>query len=179
MKYIILPFLIFSLTGCIKKLPTNQELSKLPKKEKIMVVNDYINSYFYINDRYNYNKPEHWVGYKEFKKNLGGDCEDFAISKGEILLQNGFDKQDLYLSLGTTTPAGIFGNIFPSLINSTHHAVLLYRDRKNNKLFYLDNASDKIVNNSLAVAVSFKEYDLIPFDKVKREMVERNNQTMK
>lgn len=42
------------------------------------------NDYFYIPDIDQYNKTEHWTIMPE---NGGGDCEDFALTKRKILLE--------------------------------------------------------------------------------------------
>ena len=65
--------------------------------QKLYAVNDDINSYQYISDTVN-----HLSELTEFYENGGGDCEDFANAKYEVLIQQGILEDDMRFILQIT-----------------------------------------------------------------------------
>lgn len=89
---------------------------------KLYMVNKEINSYRYIPDKVNYMKS-----LAEFKRDGGGDCEDFANAKRERLLELGVPASDIH-----------FVHILREKNTGQPHAVLEVNS------FILDNMTDKI-----------------------------------
>lgn len=67
--------------------------TSVPVFHSVEEVNDYINGYSYIPDSQNYNLSDYWASPDDFFRNGGGDCEDYAISKYFIILQQRLYKQ--------------------------------------------------------------------------------------
>lgn len=100
-------------------------------KPKYPVLLDEVNrsvnrSLLYMSDLANYGKTDVWV---KNPKNKKGDCEDFALTKQDLLIQYGISPSDLALQL-------CFYKNFDKLIP---HAVLVYK-----KEWVLDNRTDII-----------------------------------
>lgn len=58
--------------------------------QHIEQINSHINSKFrYLTDR-----DDHWLTLDEFMAQGGGDCEDFALAKYQLLLESGLPKED-------------------------------------------------------------------------------------
>ncbi len=51
---------------------------------KVVAVNEYVNNFRYIEDKDNFGKSDYWATPTEFFAR-GGDCEDFAVEKYDIL----------------------------------------------------------------------------------------------
>lgn len=64
----------------------------------IEAVNAYVNGFRYIPDIENYGVSDYWATPAEFIQHGGGDCEDFAIMKYEIIKYDGLGR-DLYFLL--------------------------------------------------------------------------------
>lgn len=103
-----LVLILILLTGCET---TNAQLSK---------VNRAINSYNYIPEP---RGEDYWKRPFEFYSDNGGDCEDFAVAKYDLLKY----KYDVSILIGYLKPEG------------TTHAVLLVDD-----YYVLDNNHDDI-----------------------------------
>lgn len=92
----------------------------------VFKVNNYVNSFKYKTDMENYGKKEYYASPLEMIKKQSGDCEDYAILKYNILVNEfGLDKNKFKF---------IFGMIGK---NNEPHILLSYKD--NDKEFYLDN----------------------------------------
>lgn len=102
MKYLHTIALIVLLSGCSSPVPS-----------KVVQVNDVVNRYRYVNE-----KDDIWKTPEQFYRDGGGDCEDFAIAKCELLR----DEHDVKLLVAVNTSSGIA------------HAVLLVDEK-----FVLDN----------------------------------------
>lgn len=82
---------------------------------------DYAERYSFIDDPY-----DHWQTRKEFRKNGGGDCEDFAIAWYYDLLELGLRDDEMYIAL-FKRPSGDV------------HAVLIIQDQ-----WVLDQQREKV-----------------------------------
>lgn len=65
------------------------------ENEKIYIINREVNKYKYQEDIKLYKQNDHWATPKEFIKNKGGDCEDFAIMKYSLLKQMGYKEDQM------------------------------------------------------------------------------------
>jgi predicted transglutaminase-like cysteine proteinase len=66
-----------------------QGLRGLAPLEKIAAVNTYVNRVNWVDDQPNYGTPDYWATPDEFFTR-GGDCEDFAFAKYDVLKRLGF-----------------------------------------------------------------------------------------
>lgn len=80
---------------------SNNDFSKLQLNEKIYQINKYINSFPYKKDEELYGFRDYKASLKEFIHNNGGDCEDYAIAKYELYIQNGLNPKDFIMIYGT------------------------------------------------------------------------------
>lgn len=131
MKFIIL-FLSLFLVGCnqsIKDSLTSIKGSNSSELDIVQNVDFQINRYKYIEDKVNYKAMDYFASYSNFKKNGGGDCEDFAIAKYTALTNEfGVDKSKLKFHLLK------YKEIRKETI---YHMVLAYND--GNTEYLLDN----------------------------------------
>ncbi len=110
-----------------------QSLKEKSTREKIVAVNDYMNSVKFVSDTKNWKKRDYWATPLEFMRE-GGDCEDYAIAK--------------YVSLRAL---GIPGNqmriaIVQDQVLRVPHAVLVVYDGK--EALILDNQNDEVIASS-------------------------------
>jgi predicted transglutaminase-like cysteine proteinase len=68
------------LTGW-REMLVNPKYKKLPEREKLELVNDYMNRTRFLNDIDHWGKEDYWATPVEFLSTDGGDCEDFSIAK--------------------------------------------------------------------------------------------------
>lgn len=108
---------------------------------KMNRINMEINLFKYISDVNNYGKSEHWASPQEFLISKGGDCEDFAIAKADLLIKSGFD----------------VNKIFFGIVTFEKHAVLLVE--LDSHIFILDNQVKipRELNDEKMVIVGFEE----------------------
>lgn len=96
-------------------------------------VNDYWNSKIkYTSEK---NKEDNWLTPIEIKKQLEGDCEDYAIAKYMSLIAHGVNPENLYLMWV------ILSNVEQRFAS---HIVLIYK-AANGKQYVLDNYSKQII----------------------------------
>lgn len=67
---------------------------------KIEQINHLVNQQPYKTDLELYGKPEFWT----IMSGHGGDCEDYALTKRQKLIEAGFDPHDLLPAVGWTNP---------------------------------------------------------------------------
>lgn len=110
----------------------------------VFEVNNYVNSFKYKTDMENYGKKEYYASPLEMIKKQSGDCEDYAILKYNILVNEfGLDKNKFKFVFGTTGK------------NNEPHILLSYKD--NNKEFYLDNN----IKNRMLESYNHKNFNKI------------------
>lgn len=68
------------LTGW-KDILENPKYKKLPEKEKLELVNNFMNKTPFISDLEHWGKEDYWATPIEFLSTNGGDCEDYSIAK--------------------------------------------------------------------------------------------------
>jgi len=68
------------LTGW-KDLLINPKYKKLSERDKLELVNDFMNQPRFVSDIDHWGKEDYWATPIEFLSTNGGDCEDFSIAK--------------------------------------------------------------------------------------------------
>lgn len=104
----------------------------LPDREKLKLVNDYINKVPWKSDISHWNVEDYWASPKEFLETNGGDCEDFAIAK--MILLNDLIKKKENLKLVYTLVEN----------DPDAHMVLIYHEDNEDPLV-LDNIVKEIL----------------------------------
>ncbi|MCC8194100.1 MAG: transglutaminase-like cysteine peptidase [Deltaproteobacteria bacterium] len=101
-----------------------------PETEVLRAVNGYFNQWLPKNDQDTWNSPEYWASPREFIRQRGGDCEDYAIAKYFALrfLGIGADRMRLVVVRRKDENGALQAQL---------HAVLAVR--ANNGWFILDN----------------------------------------
>ncbi len=102
--------------------------SQLPPPIQIVQINTDINQTPYVSDQTRYGRADIWIEPADFVQN-GGDCEDYALAKYNLLAQLGFPSEDMFL-LGVTQK------------NSTQAHACLGIDNKDGSFLVLDNTVD-------------------------------------
>ena len=64
-----------------RDLLTAQKYMKLAEREKLELVNDFMNQTPFLSDREHWGKEDYWATPIEFLSTNGGDCEDYSIAK--------------------------------------------------------------------------------------------------
>ena len=102
--------------------------AELEADQQIRLVNRYINSQHYRDDRVSFDAAagNQWQTLTEFLRH-GGDCEDFAVAKYFILREFGFAADDMRIVIGKEAS------------NSSHHAMLAVRSGTGVLLLENDN----------------------------------------
>ena len=90
----------------------------------------------YVEDRVQFDRPDYWAGAQATIASGKGDCEDYAITKMQLLIAHGFRPEDLTLTIAK------------DMIHGSDHAVLLVRHE--GRYLMLDNVTDRILDGSLA-----------------------------
>lgn len=109
-----------------------EQLAKLPPRQQVQGVNEFINQKRYVLDMVNYGQEDYWAIAREFLA-LAGDCEDFSISKFFSLRALGFPASALRLVILQDTNLGIA------------HAVLAVA--LDNDILILDNQTNTVLND--------------------------------
>ncbi len=60
---------------------SNPKNKKLPEREKLQLVNDFMNQMPFVDEIIHWGKEDYWATPIEFLSTDGGDCEDFSIAK--------------------------------------------------------------------------------------------------
>jgi predicted transglutaminase-like cysteine proteinase len=63
----------------------------------IAKVNTFVNEFTYTSDKAQYGKSDFWATSEEFFQNGGGDCEDFAIAKKDLLKKLGVNSTKMQI----------------------------------------------------------------------------------
>ena len=100
----------------------------LPRRAQLQAVNRW------VNDRiaYTEDRGDHWAGAAEALARGRGDCEDYAITKMQLLAALGFAEKDLYVS------------IVRDLVRQSDHAVLAVR--LDGAFLVLDNGTSEVLD---------------------------------
>jgi len=84
------------LTGW-KDLLINPKYKKLSERDKLELVNDFMNQPRFVSDIDHWGKEDYWATPIEFMSTDGGDCEDFSIAKYFTLRALGVPDEKLRL----------------------------------------------------------------------------------
>jgi len=111
-----------------------QSLTTRGKLERLEAVNWYVNHRVtFTDDQRRWGLPDVWSTAAETLKSGRGDCEDYAISKLQMLRRAGFSDRDLYLV------------IVKDLVSRQDHAVLVVRAA--GRMNVLDNGTDQLLDS--------------------------------
>jgi predicted transglutaminase-like cysteine proteinase len=85
------------LTGW-RSMMSNPKNRSLPERQKLELVNDYMNRTRFVSDREHWGKEDYWATPIEFLSTNGGDCEDFSIAKYFTLRALGVPDEKLQIT---------------------------------------------------------------------------------
>jgi predicted transglutaminase-like cysteine proteinase len=117
---------------------------KLPEREKLELVNDFMNQTPFIDDIKHWGKEDYWATPIEFLSTNGGDCEDFSIAKYFTLRALGVSDDKLRITY-----------VKELVIYNQAHMVLAYFPSPDEEPLVLDN-----INKTIQPASS--RSDLLP-----------------
>ena len=107
------------------------KIAERPEREKLELVNAYLNKWLYLLDPVNYGVKDYWATPKQFMLR-NGDCEDYAIAKYMSLAHLGFPKDKMRVL------------VLQDLNLQTPHAVLLVEI--DGEILMLDNQISKVIS---------------------------------
>jgi predicted transglutaminase-like cysteine proteinase len=112
-----------------------RELAQLPMAERLQRANAWVNrSIAFGSDAQVYGEADHWAGAREALARGRGDCEDYAVTKLQLLRAAGVPASSLYLV------------VVRDAVRRSDHAVLAVR--LNGRFLVLDNGLDKVLDAS-------------------------------
>ncbi len=85
------------LTGW-RDIVANSKYKSLPERQKLELVNDFMNQVPFISDAEHWGKEDYWATPIEFLSTNGGDCEDFSIAKYFTLRSIGVPEERLAIT---------------------------------------------------------------------------------
>ena len=85
------------LTGW-RSMMTNPKNRSLPERQKLELVNDYMNRTQFKSDAEHWGKEDYWASPIEFLSTNAGDCEDFSIAKYFTLRALGVPDEKLQIT---------------------------------------------------------------------------------
>jgi len=98
-------------------------------------VNQWVNGRIrFIDDRHGFGQADRWSGAAETLRRGTGDCEDYALTKLQLLQALGFDGRDMYLT------------IVRDVVRQGDHAILVVR--LDDRFVVLDNLHDDLVESA-------------------------------
>ena len=118
-------------------------LQDATEQEKLIKVNDFFNSFRWVDDMQLWHKKDYWATRMEFVGKGAGDCEDYVIAKYFTLKQLGIPTQKLYFTY------------VKALRYNQAHMVLTYYDTPKSIPLILDNINGKI-------KIATQRTDLVP-----------------
>ena len=118
-------------------------LQDATEQEKLIKVNDFFNSFRWVDDMQLWHKKDYWATRMEFVGKGAGDCEDYVIAKYFTLKQLGIPTQKLYFTY------------VKALRYNQAHMVLVYYDTPKSIPLILDNINGKI-------KIATQRTDLVP-----------------
>ena len=99
----------------------------------------------YVEDRELFGKPDYWAGARTTLRLGKGDCEDYALTKMQLLAAAGIPQSDMFLTIARDT------------VRRVDHAVLVVKLQ--DRFVVLDNATDELLdgayNHDYAPVLSF------------------------
>jgi predicted transglutaminase-like cysteine proteinase len=131
------------LTGW-KEILTSPKYKKLPEREKLELVNSFMNKTPFVSDIQHWGKEDYWATPVEFLSTNGGDCEDFSIAKYFTLRALGVSDEKLRITY-----------VKEIVIYNEAHMVLAYFPTPDAEPLILDNIKPVIMPAS-------RRTDLVP-----------------
>lgn len=112
---------------------TNPKNKKLSEREKLTLVNDFMNQTPFVDDLAHWGKEDYWATPIEFLSTNGGDCEDFSIAKYFTLRELGVPDDKLRITY-----------VKELVIYNQAHMVLAYFPTPDAEPLVLDNINKTI-----------------------------------
>ena len=107
------------------------------KLDLIANVNSWVNREItFVEDRDLFGKNDYWAGARQTLRLRAGDCEDFALTKMQLLAAAGISRDDMYLTIARDT------------VRKADHALLIVR--VDGKFVALDNSTDVLLDGALS-----------------------------
>ena len=104
-----------------------------PSLELIGNVNRWVNREIdYVEDRDLFGQADYWAGARRTLRLGKGDCEDFALTKLQLLAAAGIDRDDMFLTIARDR------------VRNADHALLVVRFE--GRYLVLDNATDQVLD---------------------------------
>lgn len=121
------------LTGW-RALMTSSKNKGLPERDKLELVNDFMNKTEFKDDIIHWGKTDYWATPVEFLSTNAGDCEDFSIAKYFTLRALGVDDEKLRITY-----------VKELVIYKQAHMVLAYFPNADDEPLVLDNINKTIL----------------------------------
>ena len=116
-----------------RSLVTAAKNKSLPEREKLELVNNFMNQTEFVSDLQHWGKEDYWATPVEFLSTLGGDCEDFSIAKYFALRALGVPDEKLRITY-----------VKELVIYNEAHMVLAYFPTPDAEPLILDNINKTI-----------------------------------
>ncbi len=116
-----------------KEILTAPKYKKMPERQKLELVNDFMNQTPFIDDLTHWGKEDYWATPIEFLSTNGGDCEDYSIAKYFTLLALGVPDEKLRITY-----------VKELVIYKEAHMVLAYFPNPDSEPLVLDNINKTI-----------------------------------
>lgn len=116
-----------------RDLLVNPKYKKLAEREKLELVNDFMNQTTFISDIRHWGKEDYWATPIEFLSTNGGDCEDYSIAKYFTLRALGVPDEKLRITY-----------VKELVIYNEAHMVLAYFPTPDSEPLVLDNINKRI-----------------------------------
>lgn len=113
---------------------TNPKYRKLSEREKLELVNNFMNQTRFVDDIVHWGKEDYWATPVEFLSTNGGDCEDFSIAKYFTLKALGVPDEKLRITY-----------VKELVIYNQAHMVLAYYSSPDAEPLVLDNINKAIL----------------------------------
>ena len=127
-----------------KEILTALRYKKMSEREKLELVNDFMNQTTFLSDLQHWGKEDYWATPIEFLSTNGGDCEDYSIAKYFTLRALGVPDEKLRITY-----------VKELVIYNEAHMVLAYFPTPDSEPLVLDN-----INKTIQPASS--RTDLLP-----------------
>lgn len=116
-----------------RSLVTSAKNKALPERQKLDLVNDFMNQTPFLSDLEHWGKEDYWATPVEFLSTNGGDCEDFSIAKYFALRALGVPDDKLRITY-----------VKELVIYNQAHMVLAYFPSPDSEPLILDNINQTI-----------------------------------
>jgi predicted transglutaminase-like cysteine proteinase len=116
-----------------RSLVTSAKNKSLPEREKLDLVNDFMNRTEFVADIKHWGKEDYWATPVEFLATNGGDCEDYSIAKYFALRALGVPDEKLRITY-----------VKELVIYNEAHMVLAYFPSPDTEPLVLDNINKSI-----------------------------------